>query len=163
MERMALFVLAASLSSPESFHGLKMAWKLVGMVFCLTSIGCASYDLVAVEADIHKQETRVSPDALAALTPGSRVEVTFHSTTQKRVFVGTVLHASAEGVALFNCDISHQIYVDGKSSGRSKVFNQHIPVQWVPIRSVTASRVLAPPPADYVAPQLDIDTNDKPF
>ena len=111
--------------------------------------------------------------AAAQLQPGSRVSITEQSgDSAKTELDGTVLQAGPQGVALMNCEthnhgmtptpIVRQIpYVNRlfKATGTGRT---QTPVQWVATREIKSVHVLAPPPPDYVAPQLGIDLNDEP-
>ncbi len=138
-----------------------MFLKAFPLLACVVLCGCTTFDMVPVETEINENASSVSPEVVAALPPGAVVEVTFHSHSQVRKFEGTVLHASPDGVALLNCKISHRVELNhGK---KTQEFNQRAPVQWISARRMTSTRVISQPPPDYVAPQLDIDTNDHPL
>ena len=40
---------------------------------------------------------------------------------------------------------------------------ERVPVLWVSIRDITGVSVVEAPPPSFVAPQLQIDTNDEPY
>lgn len=119
--------------------------------------GCAGASPTRM-ADVARKEIRsssraieIDPDVVAALPPGARIEVISGLNDS---IVGTVLHASADGVALLNCEQTH------RSESDPMLLQRHIPVHWTSIRLMVSVRILAQPPEDYVAPKIDIDTND---
>jgi len=133
--------------------------------------GCTLFQPVA--ANRSEQSAQISLEQVAGLAPGSRVKILRHTPNSRESFVGIVLHASPRGVALLNC--IHSVRTEGgvpvlnRTPYLSRLFKvtgvgaEHVPVQWVSIRQITTVNVLEPPPADYVAPKLAIDTNDEPF
>lgn len=134
-----------------------MLQKCLLFAGCLILAGCASAAPSRI-ADVAPKKERnearalaVNPDVIADLPQGAKVELISGPTES---IVGTVLHASADGVALLNCEQTHG------SESDPAVFHRHIPVHWTSIRLIVAVRVLSDPPEDYVAPRLDIDTND---
>ena len=135
--------------------------------------------IVAPGATLHQLHrilpisTEVTPTDVAALKPGSQVLIRCETPNTLKEFQGTVLPASPNGVALMNCIKSGRMetrtskvlrvpYVNRlfKNTG---VGRESIPVQWVSIREMTSASEISSPPPDYVAPQLDINTNDEPF
>ncbi len=110
----------------------------------------------------------VRPTEVAALPPGSKVEILWELENHRTRTVGEVLHASPQGIALMNTRIEarHEqgTPVMSKVPYVNRLFKntgvgiQAVPVHWVPILHMTTARVLEPPPEGYVAPQLAIDT-----
>lgn len=107
------------------------------------------------------------PTEVAALPPGSKVEIIWELDYPHTRTVGEVLHASPQGVALMNARIESRdersTPVMSKVPYVNRLFKntgvgiQAVPVHWVPILHMTTARVLEPPPEGYVAPQLAID------
>jgi len=112
----------------------------------------------------------ITPTEVAALPPGSKVEILWEFSHYHTRTVGEVLHASPQGVALMNARIEHRqeqatpgmskLPYLGRLYKNSIVGARVLPVEWVPILHMTTARVLTPPPEGYVAPQLAINTQD---
>lgn len=111
---------------------------------------------------------RASPEEIASLPAGAEVGVVRQVSEDSRQFiVGTVLQSGPEGIALTNCQCRTQ-QVSGtpllkkvpyikryfKNTGTGK---ELIPVLWVPSAGIESTLITKPVPADYVAPQVDID------
>lgn len=112
----------------------------------------------------------ITPTEVAALPPGSKVEILWEYSHYRTWTVGEVLHASPQGVALMNARIEHRqeqgTPVLSKVPYVNRLFKntgvgiQAVPVHWVPILHMSGATVLTPPPEGYIAPQLAINTND---
>ncbi len=145
-------------------------------IVCLTVVcgmltGCQLFPSAATVSTFAPLPTQgVRPTEVAALPPGSKVEILWQYDTSRTRTVGEVLHASPQGVALINARIearhesgtpvmSRVPYVNRlfKNTG---VGVQAVPVQWVSILQMTTATVITPPPEGYVAPQLAIDTQE---
>ena len=153
-----------------------MLRPLLIVTVSLTLSGCMvfpSVGRVQKVSDAPTQPSQIAPTEVAVLKPGSSVQILSETTNSRIAYQGTVLHASPDGVALINCLKSGRYEHPGipivqgipyvnrlfKNSG----VGQHpVPVQWVSIREMTSVEEIAPPPPGYVAPQLDINTNDQP-
>lgn len=135
-----------------------MVGKIVPFLSCLMLAGCAAVPSVrlaeatAKDARSSAPRLEIDPDVVAALPPGARIEILSGPADS---IVGTVLHASADGVALLNCEQTHRDQSD------PTYLHRHIPVHWTSIRLMVSVRILSPPDDDYVPPRLDIDTNDR--
>jgi hypothetical protein len=150
-----------------------MYQKLFVIVFCVAGSGCTMFPPVADTRDRTPGTlTNVSPTDIAAFLPGSQVVITCKSETSSQEYTGTVMHASPDGVALLNCELlgvyhKEPAYLKGPLISRmfkiSGVGIEKVPVQWVSIRKITSVNVTALPPPDYVAPRLEINTDDRPF
>ena len=127
----------------------------------------------AFASDEFEIPTVASPAEIAALPPGSQVALSRMTETSRFRVTGEVLHASSDGVALMNVTreareehgtpiLSKVPYVNRlfKNTG---VGMERLPVYWVPIRQIATAQVLQAPPDGYVAPQLAINTDDRPY
>jgi hypothetical protein len=97
--------------------------------------------------------THPSEQEIAALPPGALVKVGLLRTDGSTAgfLVGTLLHASSKGVALFNA----KMYLT-EQDGHQRIL-QREPLRWHPSEGIAAIEVLALPPADVAAPTIDID------
>ena len=117
---------------------------------CYTFEPLADLDLSEVEA---MEEIRHKSAAVAALPPGAlaklgryRVDGSVGGYT-----VGTVLKATPDGVALIN----GKTCIHDRDEDPPK-FVRH-PLVWIPSEGIATTEVLAPPRADFVASNIEID------
>jgi len=113
---------------------------------------------------------QLSAEDAAAVPAGSRVEIERRFATAETcaTTTGVVLKASPEGIALVNCTVQgtliHGAPLVNKLPYVSRLFKntgvgrQAVPVLWVPLDEISAVSVVEPAPADYVAPQIEIET-----
>lgn len=113
---------------------------------------------------------RLTPAEAAAVPEGARVEIDrrFINEETRATTWGVVLKASPEGLALANCRVAgtsmHGVPIANKVPYVSRLFKntgigeQTVPVLWLPLDQISSVRVLEPPPADYVAPSIEINT-----
>ena len=127
--------------------------------------------IIMSESHFESVPHRVSSEVVAGLQPGAVVHILYDSPQIKTSLIGTVLHTSPQGVALMNCkrvvrsnyeaSIASRLPYYRRIFKESGIGQEHVPVLWASIQKMTAVVVIEPPPADYVAPQFDLDTNDK--
>lgn len=136
---------------------------------CGMLTGCMlfpSLDVVMVEPLTTVPRPTVTPEELAALPPGAKVEVLWELGDSKTRTIGEVLHTSPQGVALMNvhreveqrmaAPVLSKLPYTGHRYKNTAVGMVDLPVHWVAIFQMTTTRVLSPPPEGYVAPQLPI-------
>lgn len=153
-------------------------------ILCLCGgiAGCATAPLTTLvplsDKDLFTEEDfdlpeQISPAAVAALPPGSRVLLLYVTDTSLLRVQGEVLHASPNGVALMNATrqgwADHSTPVLSKVPYLNRLFKntgvgtERLPVHWVPIDLISTAEVVQQPPDGYVAPQLAINTDDSPI
>jgi len=109
---------------------------------------------------------------LNSIPLGARVEIVDRITREStHTYTGTLIHSSPNGAVLSNCECKGQtVHTPRGLLGIppfSRLFKfsgvgvEWIPVQWVSITKMSKMTVLEQPTADYVAPNLDIDTNER--
>lgn len=127
-----------------------MTWKLLSLLAGVMLCGCAVIPPVGVE--VANNVPRIDPAQVTALQPGSQVEIATYKARDK--ISGTVLQASPEGIVLINCICEH------RNPGEEDVCQRRMPCHWVAIQRIDKVETIAPAPADFVAPSIEIDTND---
>ena len=110
-----------------------------------------------------------SPDEVVALPPGGEIQVSFDSPDGRvrRRTTGTVLKATPEGVALFNCIVerrhergpagAHYVPFARQMLVQTVVGRGRYPVLWIPISEMGEVKVLAAPPEGYVSPDIPFE------
>jgi hypothetical protein len=140
--------------------------------FCLFS-GCS---LMVHEIDPSTAATllpQMSAEEAAALPEGARVAIEHRIDTSnwETSTTGIVLKASPEDLALANCTgpgVPNGVPIVSKVSYFSRLYKatstgaQHTPVLWLPLDQISSVSVLEPPPADYVATSIEINTTEPP-
>lgn len=113
---------------------------------------------------------RLSADEAAAVPEGARVHIDrrFTNAETTALTTGVVLKASRDGLALANCSvvgtsmtgtpILNKVPYVSRLFKNTGIGAQTVPVLWVPLEQISSVRVLEPPPADYVAPSIEIST-----
>lgn len=135
----------------------------------LSLTGCTVFPPVAATSATPPQPAVCSPDAVAALPAGAEIAIEHGASEDgEQQTTGTVLKASPEGVALINCRVEHRTYhatpvvyrvpYMGRLFKNTGVGTTRTPVLWVPRYEMTEVRVVQPPPADYVAADIALDT-----
>lgn len=142
---------------------------LIVAIAGLTLTGCTVFQSVATISTTAPQSAVCSPDEVAALPAGAEIAIEHGASEDgEQVTTGTVLKAGPEGVALINCRVKHRTYhatpvvyrvpYFGRLFKNTGVGATRTPVLWVPQSDMTEVRVVQPPPADYVAPDIALDT-----
>lgn len=146
-----------------------MNLKIVLGLVCLMNCGCAVLAPGAAIAHLHRilPISEVTPADVAALKPGSQVQVRCMTTDVQQEFTGTVLKASPQGIALINCvklatndttnPVVKQIPYMNRLFKSVAVDREQVPVQWVSINEIINASELAPPPSNYVPPPIDLN------
>ncbi len=110
-----------------------------------------------------------SPEDVAALPAGAVVDIVEHfSEHHTRVNRGTILKSTPDGVALMNCSVKTAAVLGTPILSKTPVIDRYFkntgvsqsnhPVLWIPRRRMNSIRVIQPPPLDYVAPEIPLDT-----
>jgi len=113
---------------------------------------------------------QVAPERAAEMQPGTKVEIErrFASAQTRATTTGVVLKASADGLALANCTVQgtsihgspivSKLPYTGRLFKNTGVGTEQLPVLWVPLNEISAVKVLEPAPAEYVAPEITIES-----
>ena len=126
-----------------------MRWKLLSLLTGVTLCGCAAVPPFGDDeprtksTEVINSASQIDPAQVAALQPGSQVEI-----------AGTVLQASPDGIVLINSVCVH------RNPGDQEVIRRRMPCHWVSIRRIAQIETIAAAPADFVAPSVEINTND---
>lgn len=152
-----------------------MSPKIIfGLVCCLANCGCAVLAPGAAIAHLHKilPISEVTPADVAALKPGSQVQIQCQTADMQQQFQGTVLKASPQGIALINCEklamndttnpVVKQIPYMNRLFKSVDVDREQVPVQWVSIGEIINAAEIAPPPSNYVPPPIDLNIAERP-
>ncbi len=117
---------------------------------------------------------RLSAEEAAAVPEGAHVEIDrrFTNAETRATTTGVVLKASPEGLALANCTvvgtsmtgvpIMNKVPYVSRLYKNTGVGTETLPVLWIPLDQISSVQILEPPPADYVAPSIEISTTEPP-
>ena len=134
-----------------------MAWKLLSLLACVGLSGCAavpsfrSHGLFPAGTGIVDQVEQIDSAELVQLQPGSQVKIACDSNCS---VTGTVLQSNADGIVLINC-----VYLN-RNATNEVTSKRRMPCHWVSIRRISRVEIITPAPVDFVAPLMQIDTND---
>lgn len=166
---MADAVAAARYHRTEAVHMLRF---LLLTAVSLALAGCTMYEVESNDGLVALP--RLPAVDAAAVPEGARVEIVrcFPNSDPRPTIFGVVLKASPEGLALANCTVvgtsmqgtpivNKVPYVSRlfKSTG---VGTETLPVLWISLEQINSVHILEPPPADYVAPSIEISTTEPP-
>jgi hypothetical protein len=129
-----------------------MTWKLLALLAGVTLCGCAAAPPIGVQGALTKSAPQIDPAKVAALQPGSQVEIVSCNCPDQ--IAGTVLQASPEGIVLINSVCVH------RNPGDQEVIKRRMPCHWVSIQRISQIETIAAAPADFVAPSVEINTSD---
>lgn len=117
---------------------------------------------------------RLSTVDAAAVPEGAHVEIVrcFPNSDPRPTVFGVVLKASPDGLALANCTvvgtsmqgapIVNKVPYFSRLFKNTGVSRETLPVLWLPLDQISSVSVLEPPPADYVATSIEINTTEPP-
>lgn len=135
-----------------------MRWKLLSLLTGVTLCGCAAVPPFGDDeprtksTEVINRASQIDPAQVAALQPGSQVEIVSRNSLDQ--IAGTVLQASPDGIVLINSVCVH------RNPGDQEVIRRRMPCHWVSIRRIAQIETIAAAPADFVAPSVEINTND---
>lgn len=145
-----------------------MCRTLVAAVVSLLLAGCTLNEVAPSKSVTVLPQ--LSPAEVAAIPEGARVEVDRRLTDADTLATtyGVVLKSSPEGLALANCTVvgttMRGVPIANKVPYVSRLYKntgtatESVPVLWLPLEQISSVHVVEPPPADYSAPSVEIET-----
>lgn len=135
-----------------------MTWKILSLLAGVSLCGCAVvppsgfYERLTSPTKQVDNLPAIDSAQVAELQSGSQVEIA--GSDPHDHLAGTVLHASSEGVVLLNC-----VWMERDASDQV-VMKRRIPSHWISVRRIARVLTIAPPPEDFVASSVEIDTSE---